>query len=292
MPRFVRTWTQQIKLFIFPLFIILFTVSVLGTGLVKLRAIPMRKVQKYTMSSSLCIAGAKYLPLQLGLTGSIGMGKSTIANQFLRLGFRVFDADKEVHRLYSKDGKAVEPMAALYPDVIVDGTVDRSRLMEKIMKEPTVLKKVEAIVHPLVIDGRREFFAQAHRDGEFLVVYDIPLLFENRSQYDLDYILVVSASPETQRQRVLSRANMSPEKFASILGKQVPDEVKRKQADFIVITDYPGYAEGKAQVAHAIESIINQNPEQWNHWNSRRIKSCTGEQCLSYLICHAITILI
>lgn len=207
----------------------------------------------------------------MGLTGSIGMGKSTIANQLIRLGFPVFDADKEVHRLYSAGGEAVKPISELFPDAIgTDGAVNRTVLMEKVMADAQTIKLIESIVHPLVIDFRKRFFEDAQASGHLLVVYDIPLLFENRAKYEVDYIIVVTAGPEVQRQRVLARAGMTPEKFESIVAKQVPDNIKRQQADFIINTDYEGYVEGKAQLALAIEGIIEREPERWAQWKKQQ----------------------
>lgn len=207
-------------------------------------------------------------PLQIGLTGSIGMGKTTLSAQFKKLGFSIFDADKEVHNLYLENGGAVEPIRSIYPDVILENSVNRNLLMAKILLDPDVLKQVENIVHPLVAAKRKEFYEKSCREGKFLVVYDIPLLFENLKQYALDYIIVVTACAETQKKRVLSRPGMTEEKFASILHKQVPDAEKRKLANFLVHTDFSGFSETKAQLAHIIQSIINSNPDLWFYWKS------------------------
>lgn len=206
--------------------------------------------------------------LQVGLTGSIGMGKSTLSNQFMKLGFPLFDADREVHRLYSPDGAAVPAIEKHFPEVIVGGAVDRAKLSSVIMRDPTSLSVVEKIVHPLVSAERVMFYENACDAGKLLVVYDIPLLFENISKHTVDYIVVATANPEIQRQRVLQRPGMTDEKFHSILQKQVPDEEKRKNADFLVHTDYEGFSEAKCQLANHIQSIIEQNPELWDAWKA------------------------
>lgn len=201
------------------------------------------------------------------------MGKSTISNQFKRLGFKVFDADEVVHQLYSCNGKAVELINKVYPDVIVDQTVSRPLLMNKIMNDDqhTVLKTIEGIVHPLVAQERDRFYDRACNNGELMVIYDIPLLFENNLQSLVDYVIVATANEEEQKKRVLRRHNMNEDKFKSILAKQIPDSIKRQQADFIVSTDYPGYTEGKSQIAGIIESIIGLRPDLWKQWKDRLI---------------------
>lgn len=205
-------------------------------------------------------------PIQVALTGSIGMGKSTVTKQLRKLGFPVFDADEAVHQLYSSGGEAVEPLQQLFPSAIVDNAVDRKSLMEVIMKDHTAIKQIEAIVHPLVIAKRQDFFETARQRGSFIVAYDIPLLFENRKQYVVDYVIVVSADPETQRQRVLKRPGMTEDKFLSILARQVPDEEKRKAADFVILTNYPGFSEGRSQLAATLNAIIAREPEKWQAW--------------------------
>jgi len=201
------------------------------------------------------------------------MGKSTISNQFKRLGFKVFDADEVVHQLYACNGKAVELINKVYPDVIVNQTVSRPLLMNKIMNDDqhTVLKTIEGIVHPLVAQERDRFYDRACNNGELMVIYDIPLLFENNLQSLVDYVIVATANEEEQKKRVLRRHNMNEDKFKSILAKQIPDSIKRQQADFIVSTDYPGYTEGKSQIAGIIESIIGLRPDLWKQWKDRLI---------------------
>jgi dephospho-CoA kinase len=209
-------------------------------------------------------------PIVIGLTGSIGMGKSTITQQFMRLGVPVFDADRVVHELYSKGGLAVKPIANLFPDAIVDGSIERSRLSAAIMSDPSVLKAIEAVVHPLVAQKRDEFYQRAIARHDLMIVYDIPLLFENRNAYTLDYVIVVSASAETQRMRVLRRPDMTEEKFEAILAKQIPDATKRELADYVILSDYPSYVEGRAQLAQVIESIVQREQERQLCWQRHR----------------------
>jgi len=214
----------------------------------------------------------------VGLTGSIGMGKSTISQHLTSLGFPVFDADLEVHRLYAKGGSAVTPMGEAFPDAVVDGAVDRAVLSAAIIADisGTVLRRIEAIVHPLVIEGREAFYAAAQREGRLMVIYDIPLLFENMHKYQVDYIIVATAAEEVQRARVLQRPGMTVEKFEAILSKQVPDAEKRAQAHYLVHTDH-SYAEGKAQVAAILESIIDKHPALWEQWKNGGVE--LAERC-------------
>jgi len=209
------------------------------------------------------------------IIGSIGMGKSTISKQFKRLGFKVFDADEVVHQLYSYNGKAVELINQVYPDVIVNQSVSRPLLMNKIMNDQhnIVLKTIESIVHPLVTEEREQFYNIACSNGELMVIYDIPLLFENNLQSLVDYVIVATANEEEQKKRVLHRSNMTEDKFKSILSKQISDVIKRQRADFIVRTDFPGYSEGKSQIAGIIESIIDLRPDVWIQWKNRLIIS-------------------
>ena len=207
--------------------------------------------------------------VQVGLTGSIGMGKSTISNHFKTMGFPVFDADATVHLLYAVNGAAVAPIAKLYPDTIIDGAVHRPSLGKKVMEDSTVLKALEEIVHPLVAAERKRFYEEANNAGHFLVVYDIPLLLENPSSQEVDYVLVATASAETQKQRVLDRPGMTEEKFLSLLAKQMPDEEKRKKANFLINTDFPSKAPAKAQVASIVEKLVGKHSIRWNIWKNR-----------------------
>jgi dephospho-CoA kinase len=170
----------------------------------------------------------------IGLTGSIGMGKSTTARMFADEGCAVWDADAAVHRLYAPGGAAVEPMGAAFPDAIVDGAVSRTRLKEIIGADPTALGRIEQIVHPLVGEDRQAFIAATDAD---IVVLDIPLLFEGRGAAMMDTTVVVSVPPEVQRERVLARGTMTEAQFEAIRAKQMPDADKRRLADHVVITE-------------------------------------------------------
>lgn len=186
----------------------------------------------------------------IGLTGSIGMGKSSTAELFRQEGCAVWDADAAVHRLYSKDGAAIAPMAAQFPEAIVAGSVDRAVLKEIIASNGDALRVIEQIVHPLVAEDR-EGFLNSHQ-GE-IVVLDIPLLFETGAAASMDAVVVVSVDAETQRNRVLERGTMTEAQFETILAKQVPDAEKRAGADYIVTTDTPEHA--LAQVKSILAEI-------------------------------------
>ena len=170
----------------------------------------------------------------IGLTGSIGMGKSATADMFRAFGVPVFDADAAVHRLMGKGGAAVAPVGAAFPGVVKEGIVDRLALGARVLGDDAALKKLEAIIHPLVHGDQRRFLQQARIRRKPLVVLDIPLLFEKGGSRICDYTVVVSAPYFVQRARVLARPKMTAEKFRSILDKQLPDRVKRRRADFIV----------------------------------------------------------
>ena len=185
----------------------------------------------------------------LGLTGSIGMGKSTTAKMFADEGVPVHDSDAAVHRLYA--GAAAPLIEARFPGVVVDGVVDRGRLAQAVLGDREALKALEAIVHPLVRRDADEFVAQNRARGTALVVLDIPLLFETGGADRVDKIVVVTAPAEEQRARVLRRPGMSEEKFAAILARQTPDAEKRRRADFIVDT-----GGGKHVARAAVREII------------------------------------
>ena len=170
----------------------------------------------------------------LGLTGSIGMGKSTAADFFAEAGAPVHDADAAVHRLYA--GAAAPAIEAAFPGTTASGKVDRGKLAERVIDDPAALKRLEAIVHPLVRRDEERFLRVAEAAGAHVAVLNIPLLFETGGEQRCDAVVVVSAPPEMQRARVMTRPGMTEQKFASLLGKQVPDSEKRKRADFVVDT--------------------------------------------------------
>jgi dephospho-CoA kinase len=170
----------------------------------------------------------------IGLTGSIGMGKSTTAKMFADQGIPIWDADRAVHTLYAKGGSAVAPVAELVPDAHNKDAIDRDLLKQALAKDPDLFQKLEAIVHPLVAQSRAEFIS-AHADAPILL-FDIPLLFETGAEKWLDAVVVVSAPPEIQRSRVLAREGMTENRFQMILSRQIPDAEKRSRADFVVPT--------------------------------------------------------
>lgn len=188
---------------------------------------------------------------RLGLTGSIGMGKSTTAGLFRDLGHPVWDADAAVHDLYAPGGAAVAPVSAAFPDALRDGGIDRAALKTALAADPGALVRLEAVVHPLVARDRQQFLAR-HSDSP-LVVLDIPLLFESAAPPDLDGIAVVSTDPDTQAARVLARPGMTPETLRMILARQMPDVEKRRRADWIIPTDTPEAA--RAAVARIVKEV-------------------------------------
>ena len=190
------------------------------------------------------------MSFRLGLTGSIGMGKSTTARLFAEAGCDVWDADAAVHRLYARGGAAVEPMRAAFPEAIVDGAVSRDILKRIIGETPEALRRIEAIVHPLVAEDRAEFARTARAD---IIVLDIPLLFETGGNAAMDAVVVVTTSAEEQRRRVLERGSMSEAQFETIRAKQVPDSEKRARADYLIVTDTLEHA--RAQVQDVIADI-------------------------------------
>lgn len=175
------------------------------------------------------------MTFRLGLTGGIGMGKSTTAQMFRDRGHPVWDADGAVHRLYAPGGAAVGPVAAAFPAAFRDGGIDRAALKAAIADDPAALDRLSAIVHPIVA-ADREAFVQRHGDAP-LVVLDIPLLYENGYQAQMDGVAVVSADAGTQRQRVMARPGMTPDLLDLILSRQMPDAEKRARADWIIPTD-------------------------------------------------------
>ncbi len=178
-----------------------------------------------------------YEPLKVGLTGSIGMGKSETAKLFARLGLPVFDADAAVHALYAPGGEGANALAARFPEVVSDGAVDRGRLAGIIAADPSALGALEALVHPLVRKMEDRFMDAARARNDEIVILDIPLLFETGRFKDMAAIVVVSAPEAVQRARVLKRTGMTREKFEAIHARQVPDVDKRAKADFVIETD-------------------------------------------------------
>lgn len=194
------------------------------------------------------------LMIKLGLTGSIGMGKSTTAQIFADKGVPVYDADAVVHELYQSE--AVPLIAEAFPQAVINGQIDRKILSACVLGKPDQLKRLETIVHPLVHAKEQQFLRDAEAKGAKLVVLDIPLLFETGGTGRVDKILVVSAPYEIQRQRVLKRENMTEEKFQSILARQMPDAEKRAKADFIVDTGQDkDFA--RQQVSEILEKLLN-----------------------------------
>ncbi|MEM9047705.1 MAG: dephospho-CoA kinase [Pseudomonadota bacterium] len=187
----------------------------------------------------------------LGLTGSIGMGKSTTAGFFRDAGIPVWDADAAVHRLYARGGAGVAAIGGLIPDAVIDGAVDRSRLRGAIVKNAALLARVEALIHPLVAQDRAAFLERERAAGAALVLCDIPLLFEVGGAAGVDKIVVVTAPPDVQRARVLARPGMTDADLDAILARQMPDAEKRRKADFIIDT-----ANGCGSAREAVAALI------------------------------------
>lgn len=190
----------------------------------------------------------------IGLTGSVGMGKSTTAAMFARAGAPVYDADAEVRRLYAPGGAAVAPIEAAFPGVTVQGAVDRGKLGDRVLGDPAALARLNAIVHPLMGEARAAFFAAAEGSGANIVVLDIPLLFETGGERGVDAVVVVSAPPGMQRDRVLARPGMSEAKLDALLAAQMADEEKRARAHFIVDTG-AGLDLAKTQVDEILSAL-------------------------------------
>src|SRR5271165_355651 len=170
--------------------------------------------------------------LILGLTGSIGMGKSTTAKLFAEAGVPVYDADAAVHKIY--EGEAAPAIEAAFPGTTANGKVDRTKLSARVVHDPAAMKQLEEIVHPMLGASRQKFLDDVEASGAPVVVVDIPLLFETGGEKRVDAVVVVTTSPEVQRERILVRDNMTGEKLDAILARQLPDAEKRKRADFVV----------------------------------------------------------
>jgi dephospho-CoA kinase len=190
----------------------------------------------------------------LGLTGSIGMGKSTTARLFAEAGVPVHESDAAVHRLY--EGEAMPAIAAAFPGTVVDGKVDRDRLAARVLGDAAALRRLESIVHPLVRAAADRFLGEARASGAKIAVLDIPLLFETGGADRVDAVVVVTAPPEMQRTRALERPGMTVEKFDAIVAKQMPDVEKRERADFVVDTSR-GLAAVRDQVGAILQAIAN-----------------------------------
>lgn len=190
------------------------------------------------------------MTFKLGLTGSIGMGKSTTAQIFAEMGCAVWDADAAVHRLYGQGGAAVGPISEILPQVIENNMVSRDALKKSISEDPAILKQIEQIVHPLVAQDRTAFIAKSQSD---ITVLDIPLLFETGSENTMDAVVCVTVPPEVQEQRVMARGTMDRDTFDAIRAKQMPNDDKCARSDYVVVTDTPAHA--KTQVAAILAAI-------------------------------------
>jgi dephospho-CoA kinase len=189
----------------------------------------------------------------LGLTGSIGMGKSTTAKLFAEAGVPVYDADAAVHKLY--EGEAVPALEAAFPGTTADGKVDRPKLSARVLHDSAAMKQLEQIVHPMLGASRQKFFHDAEQSGAPVVVVDVPLLFETGGEKRVDAVVVVTTSPENQRARILARGTMTSEALDSIIARQLPDAEKRKRADFVVDTSQ-GLEPVRAQIRDILQQVV------------------------------------
>ena len=195
------------------------------------------------------------MTFHLGLTGSIGMGKSTTARFFVEEGCALWDADASVHRLYALGGAAVEPISNAFPQAIVEGAVDRAKLKDLLSQQPEALKTIETIVHPLVALDREQFKKNATSD---ILVFDIPLLFETGGNHAMNAVVCVTVDAETQEKRVLERGTMTRDQLKLILEKQIPNTEKVKQSDFVIVTDTMKHAQQQ------VEEIVRQIKNGWS----------------------------
>ena len=190
----------------------------------------------------------------IGLTGSIGMGKSTTAAMFREAGIPVYDADAAVHAAYDVGGAAVGPVGEAFPGVVKDGRVDREELRKRVLGNPDALKVLNGIVHPIVGRDRARLFEEAEAAGADMIILDVPLIYETGGEKNMHAVIVVSAPAEMQRERVLAREGMTPERLDAILAQQVPDAEKRKRADYVVDTGN-GLEPARAQVKAIIAEL-------------------------------------
>lgn len=192
--------------------------------------------------------------IKVALTGSIAMGKTETAKMFAALGIPIFDADAEVHRLYGKGGEAVRVIAQRFPAAIVDSEIDRTSLAKIVLEKPENLAALEALVHPLVRRAQEEFLETCRQREEPIAMVDIPLLFETGREGEFDKIVVASAPSQLQEERALRRPGMTKEKLTRFLARQIPDEEKRKRADFVVDTSR-GYDDAREQVRRIVDEL-------------------------------------
>lgn len=189
----------------------------------------------------------------IGLTGSIGMGKTTTAKMFAEEGCPVFDADAAVHSLYSEGGKAVKLIKAVFPDAIKQGAIDRAVLGKHMRDDPLNLKVLESFIHPWVSEMRTDFIEAAKAQGADIIVFDVPLLFETGGHKSVDYVIVVFAEAEIQKKRVMARSGMIEALFDMLVSRQMPDEEKRRRADFVLSTDV-----SLSHTRNQVQSLLNE----------------------------------
>ena len=195
----------------------------------------------------------------LGLTGSIGMGKSTTAKLFAEAGVPVYDADAAVHLLY--EGEAVPAIEAAFPGTTANGKVDRNKLSARVVHDPAAIKRLEGIVHPMLGASRQKFLHDAEQSGAPVAVVDVPLLFETGGEKRVDAVVVVTTTPEIQRERILTRPNMTDEKLDAILARQMPDAEKRKRAHFVVDTSH-GLDPVRARIRDILDEAVKITPRR------------------------------
>jgi dephospho-CoA kinase len=195
----------------------------------------------------------------LGLTGSIGMGKSTTAKLFAEAGVPVYDADAAVHRLY--EGEAAPAIEAAFPGTTMEGKVDRNKLSARVVHDPAAMKRLEQIVHPMLGESRRRFLQEAEQAGARVAVVDVPLLFETGGEKRVDAVVVVTTTTEVQRQRILARPNMTDERLNAILSLQMPDAEKRKRAHFVVDTSH-GLDPVRARIRDILDEAVKMTPRR------------------------------